>query len=296
MSRQLNALKHGLYTKHPLLPFENKRQYQRHVRRIWRELQPENGLQEQAVQEIAEFLWRMKRHQELIVIMEEHILAAYTPRMMAEVSGVPQELHFAAPDWLVNLPYPADKAYRQYAKKVCAQYEDARAHFATIPNLVKILDKYPELFLEADEYLRETEQKTVIQVVSRSLEPSWQHDPKGLWQVLFNTYAHLYYHAHAKELEKIIRPELQAWFLIKCSEDRRLQREKDMSLRLSIELRKKIQHYAGMKKNQWIFSRELQRLTGMNKTDVLGERRDALVLVEGVEARMSLGVLGLQVH
>jgi hypothetical protein len=296
MSRQLNALKHGLYTKNPLLPFENKRQFHRHVRCIKQDLQPENGLQEQAVQEIAEFLWRMKRHQELIITLEKQIMAQYTPRMMAEVSGVPSDLHFAAPDWLLDLPYPADREYRQYAKKVCHQYEEARANFATIPNLVKIIDKYPELFMEADHYLRDTEGRTVIQVVSRSLEPIWQHDPKGLWQIFFQTYAHLYYRAHAKDLEKIIRHEIEIWFYMKASEDRRLQREKDTSLRMSVELRKKIQHYAQLKKNHWIFSKELQALSGLSNLEFVQECRDCSLMVSGVHAQGGVGLLNLQVH
>jgi len=296
MSRQLNALKHGLYTKNPLLPFENKRQYQRHVRRISRELQPENGLQEQAVQEMAEFLWRMKRHQELIITLEKQIMAQYTPCMMAEVSGVSSELHFAAPDWLVDLPYPADREYRQYAKKVCHQYEEARANFATIPNLVQIIDKYPELFMEADHYLRDTEGRTVINIVSRTLEPIWQHDPKGLWQIFFKTYAHLYYRAHAKDLEKIIRPEVEAWFYVKSSEHQRLQREKDTSLRMSVELRKKIQHYSQLKKNVWIFSKELQALSGLSPMELSPPRKDCVLMVSGVQALASVGQLSVQLH
>ena len=58
-----NALKDGATAKSGVLPFEDVRVYQRHIREVEKALEPTNYVEAQLVREYAEGLWRIIRHE-----------------------------------------------------------------------------------------------------------------------------------------------------------------------------------------------------------------------------------------
>jgi len=58
-----NALKDGATAKSSVLPFEDARLYQRHIREVEKALEPKNYVEAQIVREYAEGLWRIIRHE-----------------------------------------------------------------------------------------------------------------------------------------------------------------------------------------------------------------------------------------
>jgi hypothetical protein len=57
----LNALRHGLTARNPLLNSEDQAAYQDHCRNFFAEYQPANATESQLVQEIADTSWRLNR-------------------------------------------------------------------------------------------------------------------------------------------------------------------------------------------------------------------------------------------
>jgi len=66
----LNAIKHGGYSKKRLLPFEDAKAYQAHLKEVLEDLQPSNSVQKVAASQYADALWRVERiqvrHEQLI--------------------------------------------------------------------------------------------------------------------------------------------------------------------------------------------------------------------------------------
>ena len=60
---RFNALKSGIFAKSPVLPFEDEKQYRRHVKLVMRSLQPENAVQQHLAQQIADSMWKGTRHE-----------------------------------------------------------------------------------------------------------------------------------------------------------------------------------------------------------------------------------------
>ena len=67
----LNALKTGVFAKTPVLPFEDEAQYRRHVKSVMRSLEPEDAVQMNLAQQIADSMWRGQR-QELTKKFRHH--------------------------------------------------------------------------------------------------------------------------------------------------------------------------------------------------------------------------------
>ena len=56
-----NALKHGLRSKHPVIPGEDPIEYQHKLDELRADLRPLNALEDAIVEQIADTTWRLKR-------------------------------------------------------------------------------------------------------------------------------------------------------------------------------------------------------------------------------------------
>ena len=56
-----NAIKHGLRSKHPIMPGEDPVEYQQKLDKLRADLRPLNALEEDLVEQIADTSWRLKR-------------------------------------------------------------------------------------------------------------------------------------------------------------------------------------------------------------------------------------------
>ena len=74
-----NALKNGSTAKSMVLPFEDARVYQRHIREVENALEPKNYVEAQLVREYAEGLWRIIRHEKRGSYQREEIFKRLTP-------------------------------------------------------------------------------------------------------------------------------------------------------------------------------------------------------------------------
>jgi hypothetical protein len=56
-----NAVKHGLRSKHPVIPGEDPAEYQSKLDKLRNDLRPVNALEDEIVEQIADASWRLKR-------------------------------------------------------------------------------------------------------------------------------------------------------------------------------------------------------------------------------------------
>ena len=69
-----NALKHGLRSKHPVIPGEDPAEYQRKLDQLRADLRPHNALEEDLVEQIADASWRLKRLARMEAAVESYYI------------------------------------------------------------------------------------------------------------------------------------------------------------------------------------------------------------------------------
>ena len=84
---RLNALKSGIFAKSPVLPFEDEKQYRRHVKAVMRSLEPEDAVQLYMAQQIADCMWRGTRLEYRSALQRDEIFKTLTPAMMVCLLG-----------------------------------------------------------------------------------------------------------------------------------------------------------------------------------------------------------------
>jgi len=255
-----NALKHGLFTKEALLPFENRRDYLRFRRNVIASLNPDNDLERHVANDIADDAWRVRRHDDQIFAQKQKLYDQLTPGMVAEMGGVPEALQSKAPPWLTDMQHKISTSSAQFAQKVCDQYLDCKKNFANIPNLVAVHKQYVHLFYTASQRAKNLGQREVISEVTKTMDAVWQSHTKELWELLEEVYQITYYQANWKTIRQNAQPWIESWYFLKESESAKIEHLKALGIKARADFRKQLQAYERLKKNQHTFSPLLTQL------------------------------------
>ena len=255
-----NALKHGLFTKEALLPFENRRDYLRFRRNVIASLNPSNDLERHVANDIADDAWRVRRHDDQIFAQKQKLYDQLTPEMVAEMGGVPQSMQGAAPSWLTDMQHKISTSSAQFAQKVCDQYLDCKKNFASIPNLVAVHKQYAVLFYTASQRAKILGKREVINEVTKTMDAVWQSHTKELWELLEEIYQITYYQANWKTIRQQAQPWIESWYFLKESESSKIEHLKALGIKVRTDFRKQLQAYERLKKNQHTFSPLLSQL------------------------------------
>jgi hypothetical protein len=255
-----NALKHGLFTKEALLPFENRRDYLRFRRNVIASLNPDNDLERHVANDIADDAWRVRRHDDQIFAQKQKLYDQLTPEMVAEMGGVPKPMQSAAPSWLTDMQHKISTSSAQFAQKVCDQYLDCKKNFASIPNLVAVHKQYAVLFYTASQRAKILGKREVINEVTKTMDAAWQSHTKELWELLEEIYQITYYQANWKTIRQQAQPWIESWYFLKESDSSKIEHLKALGIKVRADFRKQLQAYERLKKNQHTFSPLLSQL------------------------------------
>jgi hypothetical protein len=258
-----NALKHGLFTKEALLPFENRRDYLRFRRNVINSLNPTNDLERHLASDIADDAWRVRRHDEQIYAQRQKIYDRLTPKMVAQVAGIPEEFDNSLPDWLTDMAHVIKKSMANFSQKVCDEYLDCHKNFASIPNLAAVYTKYPRLFECADVLAAKLGHPAVRNTPSNCLAAVWQTSTPQLWKLLKQVYHNAYFMAYWKAIRQTALPWVESWYFLQESESSRLEHLKSLGIKVRADFRKQLQAYERLKKCQVILSPTLSKLASV---------------------------------
>ena len=257
-----NALKHGLFTKEALLPFENRREYLRFRRNTIASLNPQHELEHHLANDIADDAWRVRRHDEQVYAQRQKIYSRLTPQMIAEVAGIHEEFHENLPEWLTDMAHVIKKSTAVFSQKVCDEYEDCLKNFASIPNLAAIYTKYPRLFECADVLAKKLGHPGVRNVACNCLAAVWQNSTPQLWKLLKRVYHNSYFHANWKSIRQAALPWVESWYFLQESESSRLEHLKTLGIKARADFRKQLRAYERLKKCQVMLTPSLSKLAG----------------------------------
>jgi hypothetical protein len=257
-----NALKHGLFTKETLLPFENRRDYLRFRRNTVASLNPQNDLERHLANDIADDAWGVRRHDDQIYAQRQKIYDRLTPLMVAQVAEIPEPFHANLPAWLTDMAHIVKTSSAAYSQKVCSEYEDCEKNFSSIPNLAAVYSKYPQLFYCADLIAKDLGHPAVCNELSKTLAAVWQSNTEQLWKLLKKVYHKAYFIAHWKSIRQSALPWVESWYFIQESESSRLEHLKSLGIKTRADFRKQLAAYERLKKSQVVFSPALTKLAG----------------------------------
>lgn len=219
----LNAVKHGAYAKTEVLPFEDSNERKRLDRALIKAFQPIDAIEDALIQNMAQSLWTMERLKNRLALRQEKIFKEITPRMLAELIGVPTAYQPHAPDYLKEPNTKFAKKELKEPLKLHNDYIHLRKNSLGIQNYQMVFVRYQDLFEGAHQFAQQKKYKPFLNALGNGLDLFYQNDPTAVEELLLQYAACLYYMTRLEELKPAIRTALASWFFI----DRHMQKEAD---------------------------------------------------------------------
>jgi len=229
---RFNALKTGRHAKSMLLPFEDKKAYDKHLREVLSALAPANYIEVQIADEYANALWRILRHETRGAYEREKILEHLTPQMAAQMLGISGNRAARAPEYLTQLRYVVSQSERVLAKKGLQEYAHLIAHAKGIQNFNLVWRQYPTLF-EALATLIDARQikPTLFGPTSQGLSMAWQQNPNKILSYLEELADELYYLANWELMRPQIRIWMEAYYFSQRTEQHRINQDEQLLMK-----------------------------------------------------------------
>lgn len=211
----MNALKMGLFAKSPLLPFEDEAQYKRHIKSVWQSLKPEDAVQVQLVQQIADSMWRGTRQEYRAALHREEVFKQLTPKILAGMMGLDETLVSHAPSFIVTPNHRFGRAYLKQSRQCHAQYEHLQRNAKGVLNYNMVWRSYSEFFQGLDVWSKNTVSPSIFMFNRQGIELYWQSHPKELEALITEYGSFLWYVVHYEELRPQIRNWMAIWFFLR---------------------------------------------------------------------------------
>lgn len=220
----MNALKHGGYSPRLVLDFEDAAERKRVERKLYRDLKPQDCVEETLVDQMVQSLWLMERFKLRLSLRQESIFENLTPATMAQMLEIPEPYCAYPPDYLKEPSTKFSKKEVTLASERFTKYQHLQTHAKGIANYQMVFGAYHDLFVGLDGFVGDSYDVPILAATGQGLSIAWQNEPKKMEEVLVEYAAHLYYQIHFEELRPLIRGWMSAWFFIQ----RRDRSDKDI--------------------------------------------------------------------
>lgn len=251
----MNAIKHGGYSKKRLLPFEDAKAYQTHYDEVISDLDPNNSLQHVAASQYADALWRVERMQVREKLTGEEMMSKVTPQIVAEQLGFEGRKRELAPDYLVDINYeiPADEmeGLEDFFKERYYLLQNCKG----MANFNMVWRQFPVLFTHLARYIAEFEDmKPLFMASGEGLDIAWQQNPKQLLDTLEDLFYIYEYRADFEAMKPDIQTILLHWYYTSRSEVQRIDEMSTTQIRLIKECHYLLAQYWKLGKSQIEFA------------------------------------------
>ena len=210
---RFNALKSGIFAKSPVLPFEDEKQYRRHVKLVMRSLQPENAVQQHLAQQIADSMWKGTRHEYQAALKRDELFQSLTPSIMSGLMGFKGLLaKYPARILLTpNRKVPAKQS--KYYADIYEEFEHYENNAKRAPNYNMVWSQYPKLFEGMAKWMHKIKPPLFMQN-QQDLDLYWQNHPRKLESYIDEFGALAWYFSNFKDLRDPIRHWMSIWFFL----------------------------------------------------------------------------------
>ena len=246
----MNALKTGLFAKSPLLPFEDEAQYKRHTKLVWQSLKPEDAVQVQLVQQIADSMWRGTRQELRAALHREEIFKQLTPKILAGMMGLDELLVEHAPPFIVTPNHRFGRAYLKQSRQRHEQYKHLQRNVKGVLNYNMVWRSYPEFFQGLDLWTQNAVSPRIFMFNNQGIDLHWQNRPKDLEAMIVEYGSYLWYVTHFEELRAKIRTWMAIWFFLKGRHSHEVEMYDEIVLRERRSCQLLLDSFFKMRKSQ----------------------------------------------
>ena len=229
---RFNALKQGRYAKSTLLPFEDEKLYAKHSKEVFAALGPINYIETQLVDEYANAIWRIYRHETRGAYEREQILKRLTPTMAAQMLGIADTKVHKAPEYLIKLAHVIPKTESQQALNAIAQYVHLQKNAKGIANFNLVWRQYSILFEALSVWVDDHGFNTPLFNGSHEgLSLAWQKNPIKVLESLEALCDELYYVAHWEKIKPAIRVWMESYYFLQRAEQYRINQDEQLLMK-----------------------------------------------------------------
>ena len=246
----MNALKSGLFAKSPLLPFEDDRQYKRHVKLVMHSLKPEDAVQLHLAQQIADSMWRGTRQELRAALHREEIFKQLTPRILAGLMGLDEPMVSHAPTFIVTPNHRFGRAYLKQSRQRHGQYEHLQQNVKGVLNYNMVWRSYPEFFQGLDLWSSNAISTRIFMFNNQGIELYWQTHPKELEALITEFGCFLWYVVNYEQLRSKIRTWMAIWFFLKGRHSNEVEMYDEIVLRERRSCQLLLDSFFKMRKSQ----------------------------------------------
>ena len=246
----MNALKTGLFAKSPLLPFEDEAQYKRHTKLVWQSLKPEDAVQVQLVQQIADSMWRGTRQELRAALHREEIFKQLTPKILAGMMGLDEPLVEYAPPFIVTPNHRFGRPYLKQSRQRHEQYKHLQRNVKGVLNYNMVWRSYPEFFQGLDLWTQNAVSPRIFMFNNQGIDLYWQTHPKELEALITEYGSFLWYVVNYEELRAKIRTWMAIWFFLKGRHSHEVEMHDEIVLRERRSCQLLLDSFFKMRKSQ----------------------------------------------
>lgn len=210
----MNALKTGIFAKSKLLPFEDERAYQRHVKLIRDSLEPEDSVQVIYAEQIADSMWRGTRLELRASLHQDAVMSGLTPAQVAGMLGLSDERASHAPSYLLDPKYRISKKEVAAYVKASQEYKHLLTNVKGISNYQMVWRQYQHLFLLFADWLVERIDTPLLMNQGQDINLPWQQVPQKIEAYLAQFAHYLWFGIHYEELKPSIQVYMASWYFL----------------------------------------------------------------------------------
>lgn len=245
----MNALKTGMFARTPVLPFEDDAQYRRHVKSVMASLEPEDAVQANLAQQIADSMWRGQRQEYRAALQRDEVFKNLTPAMMVQFLGLKGVLAKYPPRFLVTPNHKVSRKEAKEYKRLHQQYEHFVANSKGASNYNMLWRSYQEFFI-ALEYWMSPINPPLFMASRQGLDLHWQNHPRKLEVYIDEFGSYCWYWANFADLRDRIRNWMGIWFFLQGRESEKVERFDDRMLQERKTCMGLLDSYFRMRKSQ----------------------------------------------
>jgi hypothetical protein len=215
---KFNALKSGMYAKSKLLPYEDQKEYDRHLQSVMDGLDPQDFMQVNLAAQIADSLWRGNRQEVRAALQREKIFMALTPKMMAKLLGVQDERAEHAPGFLVQPNHRFGRKALKLHRDLYSHYQSWQRNSKGVANYEMVWRNHGDLFIHLGHWMKPQISPELMMSGGRGIDLVWQQHPKKLEDYLVAYGHYLWYVVNFEELRGSIRNWMATWYFVNSRE------------------------------------------------------------------------------
>ena len=224
-SRNNCRMTHGLRAKKLLMPFEDPKEYEKHLAGIIRTLKPQDAVEHGIVDAYAYALWtspRLESYEQARARDQfESKVATLEPEKIAQDLGLDTRHQIHAPTYLVDLNHDIAQEQIERAVKLLGDHSKIKSSMERgDPSSLDwpvALECYPDLFGALDQWLiARDDEVTVFGEDGKTLDPFQLEHPDCLWNDLESYACVLYFDANFMRLKPQIALLLERMYWKTC--------------------------------------------------------------------------------